>query len=143
MRNRFAFPVELTEDEDGRVMADFPDLQGASTDGAGRAEALAEATDCLEEVLARYIANRVDIPLPSPARKRPTVNPGATMVAKAALFVAMREEGLSNTALARRIGCQEGEVRRLLDPRHMSKIGRLEEALAVLGKRLVVEVRAA
>jgi hypothetical protein len=37
-------------------------------------------------------------------------------------------------------GRAEGEVRRMLDPRHATKIGRLEEALATLGKRLVVEV---
>ena len=143
MTTCFVYPVDLSEDEDGRVVADFPDLRGAATDGADRAEALAEASDCLEEALAGCMVRREDIPVPSPARGRPTVGPGALIAAKAALFVAMREAGMSKSALARRIGCQEGEVRRLLDPRHASKIGRLEQALAALGKRIFVEVRAA
>ena len=35
------------------------------------------------------------------------------------------------------------EVRRMHDPRHPTKIGRLEEALARFGKRLVITVEAA
>ncbi len=37
----------------------------------------------------------------------------------------------------------EKEVRRLLDPRHASKMSRLEFALAALGQQLVVGVQAA
>ena len=143
MTDRFAYPVDLMDDMDGRVVATFPDLQGSSTDGADRAEALAEAADCLEECLAECIVDRRDIPPPSPAKGRPVVGPGALISAKAALYLSMREAKLTNVALAKRIGCHEGEVRRLLDPRHASKIGRLEEALAALGKRLVVELRGA
>ena len=76
-----------------------------------------------------------------PSGARIVSSPGALIAAKAALYLAMREAGLSNVALARRLGCQETEVRRLLSPRHNSKIGRLEQALAALGKRLVVDVR--
>lgn len=38
------------------------------------------------------------------------------------------------------MGVQESEVRRMLDPRHATKVGRLEEALARFGKRLVITV---
>ena len=38
---------------------------------------------------------------------------------------------------------QGDEVRRLLDPRHASKLSRLEAALAALGQQLVVGVKAA
>ncbi|MFI5394806.1 MAG: hypothetical protein ACHQ9S_04665 [Candidatus Binatia bacterium] len=44
---------------------------------------------------------------------------------------------------AARLGCHEKEVGRLLDPRHPSKLPRLRQALAQLGKRLVVEMQAA
>ena len=40
------------------------------------------------------------------------------------------------------LGIQESEVRRMLDPRHATQIGRLEEALTQFGKRLVITVEA-
>ena len=43
--------------------------------------------------------------------------------------------------MARRIGCDPKDIRRLLDLMHRSRLDRLEAALAALGKRLVVEVR--
>jgi antitoxin HicB len=65
------------------------------------------------------------------------------MAAKAALYLAMREAGMTNVQLARRIGRDEKEVRRMLDPRHPTKLPRIKEALEVLGKRLVVSVERA
>ena len=50
------------------------------------------------------------------------------LAAKAALYEALREQRLSNSAFAAAMGIQESEVRRMLDPRHATKIGRLEEA---------------
>ena len=67
----------------------------------------------------------------------------APTAAKAALYLALREAGITRLELAGRLGCDEKEVRRLLDPRHPSKLPRLEAALAQLGKRLVLEMRAA
>ena len=65
------------------------------------------------------------------------------LAAKAALYEALREERLSNSAFAAAMGIQESEVRRMLDPRHATKIGRLEKALARFKKRLVVTVEEA
>jgi len=141
MSNRLAYPVKLRTDEDGRVVVTFPDFSWGATDGADRAEALVEAADCLEEMIATHMRRKEDLPGPSPPRGRPVVAPGALLTAKAALYLAQREAGLGNVALARRLACRETEARRLLDPRHKSKIERLEKALAALGKRLVVEVR--
>ncbi len=141
--NRFAFPVDLEPDEDGRVVARVPDVPGCVTDGASREEALHEAADALEEALAVLIEQRSDIPDPSPASGRPLVVPGVLMVAKAALTMALRQTGTSNVALAQRLGVAETEVRRMTDPRHNTKIGRIEEALALLGRRLVLYVEEA
>tara|TARA_B100000315_G_scaffold19801_1_gene17430 strand:- start:25 stop:456 length:432 start_codon:yes stop_codon:yes gene_type:complete len=143
MTRRYAYPIDLTEDDDGSVFADFPDLAGASTDGADRSEALAQAADCLAEALAACIADKRDIAPPSPARGRPLVEADVLTTAKAALYSAVRDAGVSNVELSRRLGVAEGEVRRMLDPRHATKIGRLESALAALGKRLAVDIRAA
>ncbi|MBF0561577.1 MAG: type II toxin-antitoxin system HicB family antitoxin [Alphaproteobacteria bacterium] len=139
----FSYHVDLETDEDGRVVADFPDLQGCSTDGADRAEALNEATDALE-VWLRYAASHgEEIPAPGPAKGRPVVSADAVTSAKVALRVAMREAGVSNTELGRQMDVAETEVRRMLDFKHRSKIGRLEQALAVLGRRVVLMVEAA
>lgn len=61
-------------------------------------------------------------------------------VAKLVLYQAMRDANLTNVALGRRLKITEAAVRRLIDPDHCSHIGQVEEALAVLGKWLVVEV---
>jgi hypothetical protein len=45
--------------------------------------------------------------------------------------------------LARKLGCDEKEVRRMLDPRHRTKLPRIKEALDVFGKCLVVSVEEA
>jgi antitoxin HicB len=67
----------------------------------------------------------------------------AYIAAKAALYMALGEAKISNSALARRLGCDEKEVRRMLDPRHATRIARLDAALVALGKLLVVSVQAA
>ena len=139
---RFVYPATFSTDEAGRILVVFPDLPGAATDGADVAEAFVEAADCLEEAIAGYLADGRDIPVPS---KR---TPGQRLVpvplqtaAKAALHVALRGAGLSKAALASRLDCDVKEVRRMLDPRHPSKLPRLAHALSVLGKNLVLEVR--
>ena len=134
---RFAYPVDLTPDEDGRIVAHMADVIGAVTDGADGEEALVEAQDALEEALCE------DIPRPSPARGRPTVAPGTLITAKIALYEAMAEAGISNVELGKRMGLGENEIRRCLDPRHNTKIDRMEAALAILGRRLRVTVEAA
>ena len=64
--------------------------------------------------------------------------PPAETVAKAALYTAMREAGISKIQLARRLGVDEKEVRRLLDPHYGSKLPRIAEAISLLGKKLVI-----
>ena len=50
--------------------------------------------------------------------------------------------GLSNVALAARLGCHEGEVRRLLDPRHASGLDRLADAIRAAGGDLELRLHA-
>jgi len=120
-------------------MVRFPDLLEAITSGTDRQDALAQAADCLEEAIAGRIADGLDIPAPSSPRKTQVPVPvPAPTAAKAALYLAMREAQVRNTDLARRLGCDEKEVRRMLDPRHPTKLPRIQQALQVLGKRLVV-----
>jgi len=139
---RFIYPVTLTADEtDGGFTVTCRDLPEAITQGEDRADALHEAADCLEEAIAGRIDDGVTIPLPS------TTKPGEDSVAvplqtamKAALYLAMRDEGLTKVDLARRIGADEKEARRILDPHHGTKLPAMERALAALGRHAELRV---
>jgi antitoxin HicB len=142
---RFIYPVELEEvregpPEDHCVLATFPDLPEANTFGKDRADALASAVECLEVALAGRIKDRADIPEPSPARGRPTVAPGNLIAAKAALYLAMRQENVRPAELARRMNVDQPSINRLLDPRHASRPAQFDAAFAALGKRLVLSL---
>jgi antitoxin HicB len=138
---RHAYPFTVTPDEDGRLVVAFPDVKGASTDGADEPEAVANASDCLIAALIGYVTAREPIPRPSPARGRSTVTLPLLVAAKLALYSAMLEQRVTNADLADRIGTSEAEVRRLLDLDDRSELGRIEAALAALGKRLEITVR--
>jgi antitoxin HicB len=132
---RHAYPFTLIPDEDGRLVVAFPDVKGASTDGADKAAAVANAADCLTAALTGYIRSSEPIPRPSPARGRRTIALPPLMAAKLALYSAMLEQGIANADLADRMGTSEPEVRRLLDLDHRSDLSQIEAALAELGRR--------
>ena len=122
-------------------MIGFRDVPEAITQGNAERDALWQAADCLEEAIAGRIADGREIPKASRAARGERLIPvAAPMAAKAALYLAMREAGMTNLELARRLGCDEKEARRMLDPRHPTKLPRIEEALELFGKRLVVSV---
>jgi antitoxin HicB len=141
----FIYAAQLTPDaEDGGFVVTFRDLPEAITQGETIAEALREARDCLEEAVANRIAMDLPIPEPSGAESgEHRVALQAQMAAKASLYIALRQEHLTKVELARRLGCDEKAVRRLLDPGHASRLSRLETALAVLGRHLVIGFEAA
>lgn len=140
---RFCYPVTLAPDEEaGGYVVTFRDIPEAITQGDSVEEALEQAADCLEEAIAGRMRRGEEIPAPSPflRNERHVVVPIATAT-KAALYKAIRESGLSKVELAIKLGCDEKEVRRLLDPYHPSKLPRIEAALEALGKQLIVSVR--
>jgi antitoxin HicB len=144
MMRSFTYPAKVSRDRARRYVVTFPDLPRCATDGSTLGEALTEATDALEEAVAHRIAAGLEVPPPSrPKRGQRCVSLSAQMSAKAALYLAVRDAGITKSALARRLGSGEAEVRRMLDPRHNTRLRRLEEALRVLGQRLVVHAEAA
>ncbi|HEY4573857.1 MAG TPA: type II toxin-antitoxin system HicB family antitoxin [Thermoanaerobaculia bacterium] len=141
MAHELTYPVTLTPDsDDGGFVVTFEDLPEAITQGETVTEALAEAADALEEAVAGRIRRGEPIPEPSPATDRPIVPVPVQTAAKAALYLALQETGITKAELAVRLGCDEKEVRRLLDPRHPSKLPRIQKALAALGKGLSVRL---
>jgi antitoxin HicB len=140
MNNQFSYPVKLTKQKEGGYLVQFPDLPEAITQGETIEDALNEATDCLEEAIAHRIAKKLEIPAPSQRKKCKYVVLPTTFAVKTALYVAMREKKLNNTSLAKKLDCDEKEIRRLVDPHYNSKLPRIEQALHVLGKKLQIEI---
>ena len=135
----FAYPATFRRDEAARVMVDFPDFPLARTDGADAAEAMEEAIDCLGSIIAFTMADKVDVPKPSRLKRGQKLVPVPLwIVAKLALYWAIRELGISQSELARRLNVRETVVRRMLDPHHHTRSEKLQAALEVLGKRLVM-----
>jgi antitoxin HicB len=145
MTDQFIFPAKLTWSiEDQRFFVAFSgDLTWVFTTGSDPVDARMQAADALETAMMYYMHKGLAIPRASrPKRGEIIIAMGPVMTAKAALYEAMREAGMSNVALAKKLGVAETEVRRLLSPRHNSKIERLDKALAVFGKHIVVQIAA-
>lgn len=141
---RFEHAVRLAPAEEGGFVVSCRDLPQLLTQGDDLAHALCEAADAMDEVFAAYMQGGLALPAPSRARKGEyLVSPPAETVAKAALCVAMREAGISKVQLAKRLGIDEKEVRRLLDPHYGSKLPRIAEAIGALGRRLVIGLESA
>ena len=137
--NRFEYPVLLTPAEEGGFVVTCRDLPQLVTQGDDEPDALVQAADAMDELFATYMLGAIEFPAPSkPRRREHLVSPPAETTAKAALYVAMRLAGISKTQLAKRLGVDEKEVRRLLDPHYGSKLPRIAHAISLLGQRLVV-----
>lgn len=137
----WAYPVTLEAgEENGVIVASFKDLPEAITEGEDEADALAQASDALGLVLLAYM--RAGKALPKAGRGH-MVAPPPDIAAKLALLEAFAAAKMTKTEFAKRLGKDEREVRRILDPMHATKLTTLVEALRVLGRRLVVGVERA
>lgn len=138
----FSYPAKFTAGSDGRIMVEFLDLAHVATDGNDEREAMEEAMDALGSDLSIRLSRREEIPTPSPAKRGQRMVPVPLWLApKLALYLAMRDQSVSNSELARRLGLHERVIRRMLNPDHATKAEKIQAALAVLGKQLTVEVR--
>lgn len=133
----FRYPVDYLV-VDGQVRAQLADIPNCVASGADEADALQKLVPELEKALMGIMLRTRPIPLPSSSKGRVSVAPGAVLSAKAALYLAMGQAKISIAELARRLGVAETEARRILDPRHNSKITRLESALRVFGLRMEI-----
>ena len=134
----FAYPAVFKRDEDGRLLVSFADFPTAHTDGADAYEAIAEAIDCLGSSIAFAMADKVNVPKPSRLKRGQKLIPVPLwIVGKLALYWAIREIGISQSELARRLNVRETVVRRMLDPNHATRTETIQAALEALGKRIV------
>jgi antitoxin HicB len=156
------YPIVLEPDDNGTLLVTCPDLPEVTTWGEDEEDALRRAADAIEEALAARIAHRDAIPEPTlsqvtsvPGKRRKINSPIAAKVwrparlpvlpplteAKVALYRAAQGAGITKAELGRRLGWHAPQIDRLLDLRHRSKIEQIDQALRVLGKRLVLRVQ--
>ncbi|MBF0625907.1 MAG: type II toxin-antitoxin system HicB family antitoxin [Magnetococcales bacterium] len=141
--DQYVYPVTLTPDEEaGGFVVTFRDLPEAITQGDSLEEALSEAADCLEEAFAGRIVHEEPFPTPSLPEQGDFMIAVPTQTAlKAAIHQAVSVAGISKVELAKRLGVDEKEARRILDPKHRTRLPLMERALAAVGKRCVVSVQ--
>src|SRR5580700_8403694 len=134
------YPASFLPEANGKGLhVRFPDLPEALTGGDDLEDTLAQATDCLAEAMAGRIARGDEIPPPSkPKRGQRLISVPLYLAPKLALYLAMRERGMPNTKLAKRLNVSETVIRRMLNPRHDTKPEKIQAALLALGKRIVV-----
>ena len=126
------------------VVVSFPDVPEAITEGRNEKEARANAEEALGLALLSYPAR--GLALPKPKTRNAALIPIAVepeVAAKLALLEAMRMADISKSEFARRIGKDEKEARRILDPKHPTKLGTLTEGLRALGQRLIIATESA
>ena len=137
---KVAYPFQICQ-VDGGYRVTFRDVPEATAEGVNHRTAKMAARERLCAALQERVRAHRDIPQPTPARRRADLLELPVLItAKLVLYQTMRDQNVSNVALAERLGTVEGTVRRLLDLRHRSHIDGIEEALAELGKRLVLSM---
>ncbi|MGC9973087.1 MAG: type II toxin-antitoxin system HicB family antitoxin [Bryobacteraceae bacterium] len=139
--HNFTYPATFSPEKGGAYTVTFPDLPEAITSGKDLPDALEQASDCLQEALAGRIVRRDPVPVPSkPKRGQRMIGVALYLAPKLALYMAMRNARVNNSELARRLGCTELVVRRMLNPKHDTKPEKLQAALEALGKRVLVVI---
>ena len=138
----FVYPARFKRDrKDGGYVVSFRDVPEAITQADSLAECHEEAAGALQAAIEGRIMDGLEIPVASRAKhgERAVAVPVHTAL-KAALYLTMRECGITRVELARRLRIDEKEARRMLDPHHATKAERLEQALAILGRHAELRV---
>src|SRR4051812_1788295 len=103
-----SYPASFIREEGQGFYVQFTDLPEALTSGDDLKDAMAQAADCLAEALAGRIRRGDAIPNPSKLRRGQRVIPVPLYLApKLALYLAVREQRLRNTDVAKRLGVSE------------------------------------
>ncbi|MFL9871649.1 type II toxin-antitoxin system HicB family antitoxin [Paraburkholderia megapolitana] len=136
-----SYPIELTPDSNGTLLATFPDVPEAITVGENEDDALEHALDALEAALEIYFAEKRPIPLPSKAKRgQRVVRLPALATSKVLLANEMLQQKVRKAELARRLKVNQVQIDRLLKLNHSSKIELVESAFEALGKHLELRV---
>ncbi len=130
----FDYPAQLIADDlEGGYTVVFKDIPEAITQGVDKEDALAAAKDCLDVAIAMRLKARLDIPQPTQKLDgEMLVSPNFGTCMKAAILLAMNEEGITQKELSEAMSINERQVRRILDPAISTNLDTLEQALSIL-----------
>jgi antitoxin HicB len=138
------YPARLKAAKEGGYVVTFRDIPEAITQGESIEDALKHAQDALESAMEFYFDDRREVPMPSAAKR------GERLVAlpvsesfKILLLNEMVRQNVRPAELAKRMRTSKQEINRLTTLRHATKVDRIADALAALGKRLTINLNAA
>jgi antitoxin HicB len=134
------YPALFTSD-DGAFVVTFRDIPEAITQGDTEDEALELAEDVLRESMAYYLEEKRQVPMPSAPREgERLISVAPSVAAKVLLLNEMLAQRVTSAELARRLDVSRQDVVRLTDLSHATKIDRIDQALAAMGKKLEISV---
>lgn len=138
------YPARLKAQQEGGYVVTFRDIPEAITQGESIEDALQHAQDALETAMEFYFDDRREVPMPSAGKR------GERLVAlpvsesfKILLLNEMVRQNVRPAELAQRMHTSKQEINRLTTLRHATKVDRIADALAALGKRLTIHLNAA
>lgn len=141
---KFIYPANISKVGKREFVVSFPDVPEALTSGETETEALEEAQDCLNQALLFYLKDGRQVPAPSPLKGAEyAITPDPVIAMKAALHTAVAEAKVpaATMYLARALKVDKSEAMRILNPEHRTKADRMNDALAVFGRAMVVSTR--
>ena len=135
------YRIRLTKDDNGTFLVSVPDVPEVQTYGETKDEAKAHAVDAILTAFDAYMKGKRPIPQPSSVQHaRAYVEIPPLDVAKIELYRAMRDSGTGKYRLAKKLGWYMPQLDRVLALRYRSRFDQVEQALAAVGKRIVVSV---
>lgn len=134
----WTYGVAINQDGADYV-ASVRDLPEVVTSGASLSGAIDLVSDAIEVAVAGRMQDEMDLHRPTELRKGEHGVPlPAQVAAKASIYSAWKDAHMTKAELARRLQRNEVEVRRILNPRHGTKLDQLDEAARALGGRLSI-----
>ena len=136
------YPATFTPAEEGGFVITFRDIPEAISQGDDEDEALHMAADVLLTVMDFYFEDRRLVPMPSKQQEGERMIPlPLSAASKVLLLNEMLAQDVGPSELARRMGTSKQEANRLTDLKHATKIDRIADAMAALGRELDLVVR--
>jgi antitoxin HicB len=135
---KIEYPATITRDQDDNYLVEFIDLAEAFTEGESLDEALFNAAEVLTLCLEQRIADKQEIPDPSPASGDNVFRIIPDVGVQVALLVRKNRADTTLAELARSLETSWASVQRLENPTGSPSLKTLNRVAAALGKRLVV-----
>jgi len=141
-----AYLLHAEPDDNGTLLVTCPAFPEVTTFAKDMAGITPVTTGAIEEAIAARISDGDGIPRPASAAKLrahrgPWVRLPTLTSMKVSLYMAMRENGINRSELARRLGWHREQVDRLFRLDHLSRLDQLEAAFQALGREVDFEVK--